>query len=207
MVCNSDINEVATAVNSNYQSPALLSLHLARHVLTQNESTREEGELEKMSSTCKDYQEFLSTLSTSYRGGELMPDDEQVRERQFKILARFLSDIKPYFDKTILLASPREGHDLFLESLAFLENELVRGGGKFLAGSAPNFLDFGVFPYLDKIGKWMPEFEPYECIKLHTWKNHMRNHPTVTSVMTSRHSSQTDEDTFKQMYIKDLQRK
>jgi len=52
-----------------------------------------------------------------------------------------------------VLSSPREGFDLFLEAVSFLENHLSSGSGQFFGGSQPNFVDFGIFPYLEKVSK------------------------------------------------------
>ena len=41
--------------------------------------------------------------------------------------------------------------DLFIETLSVLENHLIYSGGRYFGGSQPNVVDYGLFPYLDKV--------------------------------------------------------
>ena len=73
-----------------------------------------------------------------------------------KVFSRFsyknsLLQILPFFEKAVILKSPREGLDLFIEALAFLENDLIFSGGRYFGGEQPNVVDYGIFPYLDKV--------------------------------------------------------
>jgi len=59
--------------------------------------------------------------------------------------------ILPFFEKAVVLQNPREGMDLFIEALSVLENQLIYSGGRFFGGSQPSIVDYGMFPYLDKV--------------------------------------------------------
>lgn len=41
--------------------------------------------------------------------------------------------------------------DLFIEALSYLENELISAGNLYFGGQQPSVVDYGLFPYLDKV--------------------------------------------------------
>ncbi|XP_076822513.1 pyrimidodiazepine synthase-like [Clavelina lepadiformis] len=142
-----------------------------------SESERSEPALETKDQKSRNYREVIEFL-------QLIAKDPLKRSKQERILQHFVHHILPYFEKSVILSSPREGLDLFIEALSFIENELISSCGKYFGGSHPGVVDYGLFPYLDKIGKWIPAFEPNECPRVQSWVKSMRQHPLVTNVLS-----------------------
>nr|CAB3251241.1 glutathione S-transferase omega-1 [Phallusia mammillata] len=95
----------------------------------------------------KDAIEFLNSVN----GRTIVPEKSEDRTKQFKLLEHFVLHIVPFFERAVILTSPREGFDLLLESMSFLENHLTTSSGRFFGGEQPNFVDYGIYPYLDKV--------------------------------------------------------
>ncbi|XP_039248137.1 glutathione S-transferase omega-1-like [Styela clava] len=117
-----------------------------------------------------------------------------LNEEQKKFLEYFMKNIQPLFYRTVLTGNPREGLDLFFEALSYLENRLT--SGPYFGGKSPDILDYGLFPWIEKIGSWMPEIDHHECLKLQSWVRRMRDEPVVSKVMPS--PDQTSFNTYKQ---------
>jgi len=182
-----------------------LSIYLAQNALYQKNQNKNETEKdayqEILRNSKRNYQSYVANLDEDQKES-LIPADNVKRNYQIKLLKDFLLEVKPFFDKTILYSSPREGHDLFLESLSLLENQLAKEG-KFFGGKTPNFLDFGVFPYIEKIGKWIPEFAPSECMILKAWVRNMKSQPVVVEVFSGL--KEEEENNRKLKYIEYLE--
>lgn len=114
---------------------------------------------------------------------KLVAEDPVVRNKQEKVLNDFVTYILPYFEKAVVLQSPREGMDLFIETLSVLENQLVFSGGRFFGGNQPSVVDYGLFPYFEKVGRWTDNLEAKECPRLQAWIKAMQEHPLVTRIM------------------------
>nr|CAB3251240.1 glutathione S-transferase omega-1 [Phallusia mammillata] len=134
----------------------------------------------------KDAIEFLNSVN----GRTIVPEKSEDRTKQFKLLEHFVLHIVPFFERAVILTSPREGFDLLLESMSFLENHLTTSSGRFFGGEQPNFVDYGIYPYLDKIGKWTPVLKPHQCIKVQAWLRSMRELPLIADVFTNEKSKE-----------------
>jgi len=127
-----------------------------------------------------------TTLISNYKNAvielsSLMPENIplSISESDRQILQHFIKHIQPHFENTVLYSNPREGYDLLIESLAYLENVFAKCVGSYFGGSQPNIVDFGLFPYIDKIGTWTHAMRPGECRRLQAWIKVMRQHPAV----------------------------
>lgn len=129
-----------------------------------------------------------TTLISTYKNAvielsSLMPESIplSIGDSDRQILQHFIKHIQPHFESTVLHSNPREGYDLLVESLAHLENVFARSAGSYFGGAQPNIVDFGLFPYIDKIGTWTHALRPSECSRLQTWVKTMREHPVVVA--------------------------
>jgi glutathione S-transferase len=69
--------------------------------------------------------------------------------------------------------------------LAIFENELIRCG-RYFGGKSPGFLDFFLFPYIQRIGVWTPEFLKGELVRIQAWRRRMKEEELV---MTDAHKT------------------
>ncbi|XP_078489589.1 glutathione S-transferase omega-1 [Ciona intestinalis] len=156
------------------------------HVCSDNEKSQpalvQNGNISKHN--YKEAVQFLHGLD-----GANTKQDAAKKTKQDRILDHFFEHILPYFEKSVVLDSPREGLDLFIEASSFLENELVTAGGPYFGGREPSFADYGLFPYFDKVGKWFQDFDDYECPRIKSWIRVMRQHPLVVKVLKETHTN------------------
>lgn len=185
-----------------YKSPEMVSIELCNIAINKDRttSTLNNGLPGARGGYEKSYARFLSSLSEEQRD-QLYPRNEQSRRKHEEILRRFNSCIVPFFNTTVMTSNPREGLDLFIESLSLIENLLVSCRTPYFSGSEPLFLDFGIFPIIDKIGKWTVKLPDFELPHLMRWRALMRAHPYVVA-MTSLSSE--DEASDKRSYIRQL---
>lgn len=91
------------------------------------------------------------------------------------------------FDRTIIHFFNQASKDsinrtgpyhMLMEHMFGFENELTRCG-LYFGGSAPGFLDFWIFPWINRIGIWTPEFLKNEMGRLQGWRKRMKQHDLV----------------------------
>lgn len=125
----------------------------------------------------------------------IQTSDPEMKEKHLKMIKHFTEDIQPLFLRTVMTGNPREGLDLFFEGLAYFENQLILSPGPYFGGKTPNMLDYGLYPWLEKIGSWIPDINKHECVSLQSWVKRMRNDPVVLKVMPTCDS--TSLETYK----------
>jgi len=215
MVCKSNLqtssNETAAAATAaGYADLTSMSSKLLCNAIMRNSPNEETStKLEDLLKSSKSYSDVLLGLSESQLS-KVAPSDSTTRQRHEQVLEKFFSKIKPLFNKTVVHNNPREGHDLFLESLSSIENRLNenRGPLNLFGGSEPNFLDFGIFPYMDKVGKWIPELEKTEFPRLRFWRETMvRKLRDVECYGMTSPVSSDEEQLQKAFYVKELQQR
>lgn len=131
---------------------------------------------------------FLEALNFLRTETTLQENDGEKLE---KIMQYFSQNIEPLFYRTVLTGNPREGLDLFFEAISYLENTLDESPGSFFGGKEPGAIDYGLYPWIEKIGPWFPRTERHECVKLQTWVRKMSRLPLVVELMPD-----TDKETL-----------
>jgi len=109
----------------------------------------------------------------------LFPQDEIKRNRHVKMAQNFDRGIIQYFNEASKDSINRTGpYHMFMEHMFGFENELTRCGIYF-GGSNPGFLDFWIFPWINRVGIWTPEFLKNEMCRLQGWRKRMKQHELV----------------------------
>ncbi|CAG5107869.1 Oidioi.mRNA.OKI2018_I69.chr1.g3528.t1.cds [Oikopleura dioica] len=119
-------------------------------------------------------------------GIKFFPEEERKRERQLKLALGFNQRMVQVFG--VMMEDNVHRNDafhLFMESLAIFENELIRCG-RYFGGKAPGFLDIFLFPYIQRIGVWTPEFLKGELLRIQAWRRRMKEEELV---MTDAHKT------------------
>jgi len=130
----------------------------------------------------KNFQSILELgITLENIGIQFFPEEERKRERQLNIALGFNQRMIQIFGVMMEDNVHRnEAFHIFMESLAIFENELIRCG-RYFGGRAPGFLDFFLFPYIQRIGVWTPEFLKGELVRIQAWRRRMKEEELVMS--------------------------
>lgn len=113
-----------------------------------------------------------------------------------QLLEYFVSHVYPTFVKTVTHNHAREGLDLFIEAIAHLENSLLP---PYFGGSSPNLVDYGLFPWFNKVSlknfshrvykllsllllQMLPSVRQCEAPQLKNWLKRMKSDSIVQKV-------------------------